>query len=108
LLLNNFNTGKTGTGVVMSTKLYVGNMSFKVQNDDLGELFAQYGNVQSATVITDRETSRSKGFGFVEMEDAGNAEEAIKGLNQYLWMDRNIVVNVARDRNDRPRDNFRY
>jgi len=90
----------------MSTKLYVGNMSFKAQDDDLGQLFAQYGNVVSARIITDRDTQRSKGFGFVEMEEQADAEEAINALNESLWLERNLVVNVARPRTERPRNNY--
>lgn len=93
----------------MTTKLYVGNMNFRVGEDDLGELFAQYGNVVSVKIIADRETYRSKGFGFVEMEEKGAADEAIQALNDSVWMDRKIVVNIARERterSERPRNNY--
>ncbi|WP_028974570.1 RNA recognition motif domain-containing protein [Spirochaeta cellobiosiphila] len=93
----------------MSTKLYVGNMNFKVVEDDLGELFAQYGDVENVKIITDRETYRSKGFGFVEMAQQEEAEKAIQELNEAEWMDRKLVVNLAREKNDRPRNNnYRY
>ncbi|MBB6481275.1 RNA recognition motif domain-containing protein [Spirochaeta isovalerica] len=92
----------------MATKLYVGNMSFKVIEDDLGNLFAQFGNVLSAKIITDRETNRSKGFGFIEMEEQSAADEAIRELNESVWMDRKLVVNAARERTERPRYNDRY
>jgi len=93
----------------MTTKLYVGNMNFRVVEDDLGELFAQFGNVMSVKIITDRETYRSKGFGFVEMEEKDAADEAIKELNDSVWMDRKLVVNIARERTERPRyNNDRY
>jgi RNA recognition motif-containing protein len=92
----------------MSTKLYVGNMNFKVEEHDLSDLFAQYGNIVSVKIISDRETYRSRGFGFVEMEEKSEADEAIQALNDSTWMDRKIVVNLAREKNDRPRDNYRY
>lgn len=83
-------------------------MSFKVIEDDLGNLFAQFGNVLSAKIITDRETNRSKGFGFIEMEEQSAADEAIRELNESVWMDRKLVVNAARERTERPRYNDRY
>ncbi|MDC7220698.1 MAG: RNA-binding protein [Spirochaetales bacterium] len=92
----------------MATNLYVGNMSFNAAEGDLGDLFAEFGQVNSVKIITDRDTNRSKGFGFVEMEDQAAAEAAIEKLNGSSWMDRNLVVNVARERTERPRNNFRY
>ncbi|MDC7222876.1 MAG: RNA-binding protein [Spirochaetales bacterium] len=92
----------------MATNLYVGNISYNASENDLGDLFAQFGTVISVKLITDRETNRPKGFGFVEMEDQGAAEEAIQALNSSTWMDRQLVVNVARERTERPRNNFRY
>lgn len=86
----------------MSAKLYVGNMNYRVVEDDLGNLFAQFGNVLSVNIITDRETMRSKGFGFVEMEDQAGADEAVKNLHESIWMDRKIVVNPAREKAERP------
>lgn len=83
-------------------------MDFKVAEDDLGNLFAQYGNVLSAKIITDRETYRSKGFGFVEMEEKKAADTAIQALNDSIWMERKLVVNIARDRAERPRNDYRY
>jgi RNA recognition motif-containing protein len=91
----------------MSTKIYVGNLSFKAMENDLEDLFAQYGEVSSVRIITDRQTNRSKGFGFVEMGDASAATAAISALNEKEWMDRKIVVNEARDREERPRNNYR-
>lgn len=82
----------------MSTNIYVGNISFKAVEDDLADLFAQYGNVSSARIITDRETGRSKGFGFVEMEEGKDASEAIAALNGKNWFDRELRVNEARER----------
>lgn len=90
----------------MTTKLYVGNMNFRAVEDDLGDLFAQYGNVVSVKIISDRETYRSKGFGFVEMEEKSAADEAIQALNDSVWMDRKLVVNIARERAERPRNNY--
>ena len=91
----------------MSTKIYVGNLSFKAMENDLEDLFAQYGEVTSVRIITDRQTNRSKGFGFVEMGDASAAAAAISALNEKEWMTRKIVVNEARDREERPRNNYR-
>lgn len=95
----------------MATKLFIGKLSYDTTNDSLQALFAQYGTVVSAQVIIDRETNRSKGFGFVEMEDDAAAQEAIKALDGQEFEGRNIVVNVARPREDRPRtggnDGFR-
>ena len=93
----------------MATKLFVGKLSFNTTSDSLQALFAQYGTVVSAAVITDRESNRSKGFGFVEMEDQADAQKAINALDGTVFEDRNIVVNVARPKEDRPqnRGNFR-
>jgi RNA recognition motif-containing protein len=85
----------------MSNKLYVGNLSFRVTSEDLQEHFAAAGAVESANVVFDRETGRSRGFGFVEMasEDAANA--AIAQFNGQEYDGRNMVVNEARPREDR-------
>ena len=80
----------------MSTNLYVGNLSFSCTADDLRELFSQHGNVSSAQVVSDRETGRSRGFGFVEMGDGGDA--AIAGLNGTDFQGRSLTVNEARPR----------
>ncbi|MDA3851641.1 MAG: RNA-binding protein [Spirochaetaceae bacterium] len=85
----------------MSTNIYVGNMSFNAHENDLQDLFAQYGEVSSVRIISDRDTGRSKGFGFVVMEDSSAAEAAISSLNESEWLDRKIVVNVARERTQR-------
>jgi RNA recognition motif-containing protein len=85
----------------MSKNIYVGNLSFQVTTDDLRELFAQYGTVTRAQVTTDRETGRSRGFGFVEMADGG--DEAIEALNGTNFQGRPLTVNEARPREDRPR-----
>ena len=83
----------------MSKKLYVGNISFNTTADDLREAFGQYGTVTSANVISDRETGRSRGFAFVEMDDGG--DEAIEGLNGQDLQGRTLTVNEARPREDR-------
>lgn len=87
----------------MATKLFVGKLSYDTTNDSLQALFAQYGNVISAQVIMDRETNRSKGFGFVEMEDQAAAQAAIDALDGKEFEGRIIAVNVAKPREDRPR-----
>lgn len=79
----------------MGIKLYVGNLSYGVQSEDLNEFFAQYGAVTSAKVITDRETGRSKGFGFVEMEDETEGRTAIDQGNGQDFNGRNIKVTEA-------------
>ncbi len=83
----------------MSKKLYVGNLAFATTSDDLRDAFSEYGTVSSATVITDRETGRSRGFGFVEMEDG--AEQAIEAMNGKELGGRTLNVNEARPREDR-------
>ena len=90
----------------MATKLFVGKLSFNTTDDTLLALFATYGKVISARVATDRDTSRSKGFGFVEMEDDDAAQKAIAELDGKEFEDRVIVVNVARPKEDN-RNNFR-
>src|SRR5947209_10360923 len=85
----------------MSKNLYVGNLSFQTTADDLREAFGQYGTVTQAQVIADRETGRSRGFGFVEM-DSG-AETAIENLNGALFQGRPLTVNEAKPREERPR-----
>ena len=85
----------------MGKKLYVGNLSYNVTNQTLEELFAPFGAVQSAQVIEDRETGRSKGFGFVEMADDNAAREAIKGLNETEHEGRPLTVNEAKPREER-------
>jgi len=85
----------------MARKLYVGGLSFNTTEDGLKEEFAKFGTVESATVIRDRYTDRSRGFGFVEMASDSEAEEAIKGLNSTTLDGRQITVNYARERTDR-------
>lgn len=89
--------------------LYVGNLSYQMTDDDLFRAFAAYGEVSSAKIIIDRETGRSKGFGFVEMPDDAEAEAAIKALDNADLGGRNIKVNEARPRTDAaPRGRSRY
>jgi RNA recognition motif-containing protein len=83
--------------------IYVGNLPFSVSDQDLETHFAEFGEVSSARVISDRDTGRSKGFGFVEMANQAEAEEAIKQLNGSEMDGRDIRVNEARPREDRPR-----
>jgi RNA recognition motif-containing protein len=82
-------------------KLYVGNLSYSMSSSDLEQLFGQYGTVTSAQVIQDRETGRSKGFGFVEMSSDQEAQAAIQGLNEQQHQGRPLAVNEARPREDR-------
>ena len=82
----------------MGKKLYVGNLPWTFTSDDLKELFAPYGNVQSAEVISDRETGRSRGFGFVELDTQEAMEQAIRGLHETDCKGRNLTVNEARER----------
>ena len=82
-------------------KLYVGNLSFQTTSDDLLQLFGQYGSVTSAQIVTDRDTGRSRGFAFVEM--GSGAEQAIEATNGVEFMGRNLTVNEAKPREDRPR-----
>ncbi len=85
----------------MGAKLYVGNLSFEVQNSDLEEMFAPHGSVRSAQVIMDRDSGRSKGFGFVEMSADGEAAAAISALNGRDFKGRPLTVSEARPREDR-------
>ncbi len=84
----------------MSTKLYVGNLSFRISNDDLQDHFAQIGPVESVKIVEDRETGRSRGFGFVEMSTADDATSAIEKYNGTELDGRNLVVNEARPREE--------
>ncbi|MGE5680390.1 MAG: RNA recognition motif domain-containing protein [Bacillota bacterium] len=80
----------------MSTKLFVGSLPWAVNDESLKSAFASYGNVVSAKVITDRQTGKSRGFGFVEMENEADANAAIKALNGSQLNGRNIIVNEAK------------
>jgi RNA recognition motif-containing protein len=85
----------------MSIKLYVGNLSFQTSSEDLRELFAQVGTVESASVVEDRDTGRSRGFGFVEMSTKEEGEAAIAQFNGKDLGGRSLTVNEARPREDR-------
>lgn len=86
----------------MGNKLYVGNLAYSVRDDSLQQAFSQFGTVSSAKVMMDRDTGRSKGFGFVEMGSDAEAQAAINGMNGQALEGRAIVVNEARPREDRP------
>jgi len=92
----------------MAKRLFVGGLPYSVTDRKLEEIFSEIGVVSSATVITDRDTGQSKGFGFVDMEKDEEADEAIKKLNDTEIEGRKIVVNVARPREERPRGRDRY
>jgi len=85
----------------MAMKLYVGNLSFQTTSEELQQLFAQAGTVESATVVEDRDTGRSRGFGFVEMASKEEGEKAIEQFNGTDMNGRNLTVNEARPREDR-------
>jgi cold-inducible RNA-binding protein len=85
----------------VATKLYVGNLSYDTTNADLETLFAAHGTVQSAQIIMDRDTGRSKGFGFVEMSSGAEAQNAINALNGKEVNGRQLTVNEARPREER-------
>ncbi|MFH1151392.1 MAG: RNA-binding protein [Actinomycetota bacterium] len=87
-------------------KIYAGNLSYDTSDEDLRAAFAQFGTVDSADVISDRSTGRSKGFGFVEMSDPAEAKAAIDGLNGKDLGGRSMNVNEARPKTDRPQRSF--
>lgn len=90
----------------MAKKLFVGNLPWSATNDDLQNMFAQHGTVTSATIITDKMTGRSRGFGFVEMENDAEADAAIAAVNGQDIGGRKIMVNEARPMTDRPQRSF--
>src|SRR5271155_4116853 len=90
--------------MTVAKKLYVGNLTYDTTEDNLVELFSEYGEVLSAQIIIDRDTNRSKGFGFVEMSDG--ADEAASALNGQDYRGRNLTVNEARPREDRGRGGY--
>lgn len=90
----------------MAKKLYVGGLSYGTTEDALKELFAQAGTVESATIITDRMSGRSKGFGFVEMSSDEEAQKAIELFNGKELEGRNLIVNEARPMESRPKRDF--
>jgi RNA recognition motif-containing protein len=85
----------------MSMKIYVGNLAYQTTSEDLEQLFSQSGEVESAVVIQDRETGRSRGFGFVEMVNPEEGEAAIEALNGADFQGRSLTVNEARPREER-------
>ena len=90
----------------MPKKIYVGNLTYSVDDQELENIFSAHGTVTSARVIIDRYDNRSKGFGFVEMEDDAAADTAIEALNGKDNGGRELKVSVARERNDRPRRDY--
>jgi len=90
------------------TNIYVGNLPFQTSDSDLQEMFTPFGQVDRANVITDRETGRSRGFGFVEMSNDDEANKAIEGLNGTEMDGRALTVNVAKPRAERPRTGGGY
>jgi len=91
----------------MAKKLFVGNLAYSTTDQSLQDHFSQAGTVVSAAVITDRMTGRSKGFGFVEMSTDEEADKAIEMFDGQDMDGRNVVVNVARPKEDRPRNDYR-
>jgi RNA recognition motif-containing protein len=89
-------------------EIYVGNLPWSISDQDLADAFGAYGNVEKASIISDRDSGRSKGFGFVTMNDADEANKAIEGMNGTEMDGRNLKVNEAKPREDRPprRDNW--
>ena len=92
----------------MSKKLFVGGLAWATTDDSLHTAFAEFGEVTEAKVIMDRETGRSRGFGFVEMPNDNEAREAIDGMNQKDLQGRSLRVNEAREREERPRGPRRF
>ncbi len=88
--------------------IYVGNLAYGVTQDELRDTFGAYGRVESASLITDKFTGESKGFGFVEMSSNAEADAAIKALNETPLRGRNIKVNQAKPRSDRPSQGRRF
>ena len=81
--------------------IYVGNLSYEVDKDDLNEVFTEYGAVKRVNIPIDRETGRPRGFAFVEMESEADEDKAIQALDGAEWMDRSLKVNKARPREDK-------
>ncbi|TVR78616.1 MAG: RNA-binding protein [Chitinophagaceae bacterium] len=82
--------------------IYVGNLSYRARENDLSDLFSEFGTVSSVKIISDNATGRSKGFGFIEMEDENAGNEAIESLHETEFMERKLIVNKARPK----RENF--
>jgi RNA recognition motif-containing protein len=90
----------------METKLYVGNLPYSATEETVKELFSQAGEVTEVTLIKDRDSGRPKGFGFVEMKNQEAMEKAIKEFNGYQMEDRELKVNIAKPREERPRNRY--
>ena len=90
----------------MNNKLYVGNLAYSVRDESLQHAFSEFGSVQSAKVMMDRDSGRSKGFGFVEMGTAEEAQAAIRALHGQPLEGRDLTVNLARPKEDRPSGGF--
>lgn len=91
----------------MTSRLYVGNLDYNAQNQDLTDLFAQFGKVMSAEVLMDRDTGRARGFGFVEYSSSADASRAIDALNGQDFRGRSLTVNEAKERSGAPRGSDR-
>ncbi len=89
--------------IMSSSKLYVGNLPFRATEDELRDLFSAHGEVLNATIVMDRDTGRPRGFGFVEMSNADEAQTAIQNLDGKDFQGRSLKVNVAQPRENRPR-----
>ncbi|MBN2256660.1 MAG: RNA-binding protein [Anaerolineaceae bacterium] len=90
----------------METKLYVGNLPYSATEEAISELFSQAGEVTAVTLIKDRDSGRPKGFGFVEMKNQEAMEAAIKQFNGYTMDERELKVNIAKPREERPRNRY--
>lgn len=90
----------------MAVKLFVGSLPWATTSQDLEELFSKFGNVVSANVLSDRDTGRSRGFGFVELESQGNADEAIRALDGSDYKGRTLKVSIAQPLKERPQRSF--
>ncbi|EQC51830.1 hypothetical protein [Bacteriovorax sp. DB6_IX] len=90
----------------MNAKIYVGNLSYNIENSDLENLFSEVGSVVNVNVVRDRDTGRARGFGFVEMQSKDDADKAINDLHQRDFMGRALVVNMARA--ERSETNYRF
>src|SRR5262250_1290856 len=104
--IRSFFSPNKGKGNFTSTKLYVGNLAFQTTSQELQDLFAQAGTVESASVVEDRMTGRSRGFAFVEMASPEDATAAVEQLNGKEFGGRNLTVNEARPRTDRGPGNY--
>ena len=87
-------------------QIYIGNMNYRTTEDDINSLFSKYGEVESVKLISDRETGRAKGFGFVTMNDDAAAKEAIEALNEKEFEGRTLRINEAKPREERPRRQY--